>query len=131
MTAEIPKVLVVDDEADTRDFLCIALADQNFDVLEAQTGDECLSTVLNQSVDIVLLDAMLPDINGFRCCEILHDYLHENCPPVLIITGLSDESSVNRAFEAKQPISSQSQLIFQYCTIGSNEYCESVSYYVI
>jgi len=101
MASEKPKVLVVDDEADTRDFLCLALVSQDFEVLEAQTGFSCITTVMNEDVDIVLLDAMLPDVDGFECCEILHDRLQDSCPPVLIITGLSDETSVNRAFEAQ------------------------------
>lgn len=101
MTATIPKILVVDDDVDTRDYLCLSLAGQNFETLEAHTGQSCLSIAMNEAVDIVLLDAMLPDIDGFQCCEILHDRLQDNCPPVLIITGLSDETSVNRAFAAQ------------------------------
>jgi diguanylate cyclase (GGDEF)-like protein len=101
MTTTIPKILVVDDEADTRGMLCVSLESEEFDILEAKTGFSCISTVMSEAVDIILLDAMLPDIDGFKCCEILHERLQENCPPVLIITGLSDEESVNRAFEAQ------------------------------
>ena len=101
MTAVIPKVLVVDNDTITRDLLCSSLARQNFDVVVARTGLDCISTVLNEAVDIVLLDAVLPDVDGFRCCEILHERLQDACPPILMVTGLSDETSVNRAFEAK------------------------------
>lgn len=101
MTTTIPKILVVDDEADTRDMLCLSLASEEFDVLEAKTGFSCIATAVGEAVDIILLDAMLPDIDGFQCCEILHEQLKEDCPPVLIITGLSDEESVDRAFAAQ------------------------------
>ena len=97
----LPKILVVDDDADTRNLLVCALERQNFGVITAATGFEGLSTVMCETVDVVLLDALLPDIDGFECCRVMHRRLQQDCPPVLIVTGLSDESSVNKAFGAK------------------------------
>ncbi|MDB9524419.1 diguanylate cyclase [Oscillatoria sp. CS-180] len=101
MVQGFPTVLVVDDDNDSRSFLNIALQAGAFQVLEAATGMGGLSIVMNEVVDIVLLDAVLPDIDGFRCCEIMHQRLRDRCPPVLMITALSDEISVEKAFEAQ------------------------------
>lgn len=97
----LPQVLVIDDDQDTRNLLAFALEQQNFDVITAATGVEGIATVMDKTVSVVLLDALLPDINGFECCQIMHQQLQQDCPPVLMITGLSDESSVNQAFNAK------------------------------
>ena len=101
MTLDLPKILVVDDEADSRAVICASLSPHPFEVLEAPNGVGCISTVLNQKVDLVLLDVMLPDIDGFQCCEILHRRLQAACPPILMVTALDDEASIARAFAAQ------------------------------
>lgn len=92
-------LLVVDDDLVTRMMLTLTLKQHGYEVQEAESGSKCLEIVMNTTVDIVLLDAMLPDINGFQCCSMLHEHLQERCPPILMVTGLEDETSVNRAFE--------------------------------
>lgn len=95
------KLLVVDDDRVTRKMLSLTLRQQGYDVQEAESGSKCLEIAMTASVDIVLLDAMLPDITGFQCCSMLHEHLKERCPPILMVTGLEDETSVNRAFQVK------------------------------
>lgn len=98
MTATLATILVIDDDSDTRELLRYALEEESFEIVLAATGREGLAAAQGTAVDVILLDAMLPDISGFQCCEMLHEQLQDACPPVLMITSLSDKDSVNRAF---------------------------------
>lgn len=62
-------VLVVEDELSIRRFIAINLKRNNFKVLEASTGEEALNLLDNSSPDVVVLDIMLPGMNGFEVCE--------------------------------------------------------------
>lgn len=64
MTAGIPRVLVVDDEAPIRKFLRISLAAQGFDILEAGNGTDALRLIQSRTPDVGLLDLGLPDTDG-------------------------------------------------------------------
>lgn len=99
--ANEPTVLVVDDDADSRCLLEVALVSEGFHVVQADMGHQGLMKVMNEPVDIVLLDLMLPDISGIQCCSLMHERLGHSCPPVLMVTGLDDEASINQAFMAQ------------------------------
>lgn len=62
-------VLVVEDELPIRRFIAINLKRNNFKILEASTGEEALNLLDNSSPDVVVLDIMLPGIDGFEVCE--------------------------------------------------------------
>ncbi|WP_010245968.1 response regulator transcription factor [Acetivibrio cellulolyticus] len=69
------RILVVDDEKSIRSFIITNLKRNNFEVLEAGTGHEALRLVKFEKPDLVLLDIMLPDMDGFQVCkEISCDY---------------------------------------------------------
>jgi PleD family two-component response regulator len=93
-------VLIVDDEHNLRLMLCRAMEMEGYQVLEATTGDACLALCQQQIPDIILLDAVMLGLDGFACCKQLNQYLGDRCPPILMITALSDLESVNRAFDA-------------------------------
>ncbi len=92
------KLLIVDDDAATRAFLSLAMQRDGHQVVEARTGEECLAVAQQDYQDIVLLDAQMPIMDGFTCCAELKATLGDTCPPVIIITGLADKKSVDRAF---------------------------------
>lgn len=96
-------VLIVDDDADARELLEVALTAEGFQVSTASDGKNGLQLVLEKydSIDAVLLDLMMPGVDGIQCCKEMHDRLQENCPPVLMITGLDDDESVGLAFDAQ------------------------------
>ncbi|MEH2422210.1 MAG: PleD family two-component system response regulator [Nostoc sp.] len=92
-------VLIVDDEPFIRLILRHFLEREGYQIAEAQNGIEAI-TVFNQlHPDIVLLDAIMPDMDGFECCTQLQRFDYSKHTPVLMITGLEDEESVDRAFE--------------------------------
>lgn len=93
-----PLILVVDDESLFRQILCQAMQSEGYQVIEASEGQQCLFLCQQRMPNIILLDAMMPGMNGFDCCEALHTLFGDRCPPILMITGLYDQPSVDRAF---------------------------------
>ena len=65
------KILLIEDEEHIRKFVKISLKRAGFDVLEADTGELGIEIVSKESPDIVILDIMLPGINGYEVCEFL------------------------------------------------------------
>lgn len=97
---EPPQILVVDDERTLRLVLKHAMQKEAYRVIEASDGAECLELCQQQLPDLILMDAIMPVINGFDCCAELHRQFGDRCPPVLMITALDDQDSVDRAFES-------------------------------
>lgn len=71
------KVLVVEDEDSIRKFIKINLEREGFDVLEAGTGEDGLEIADNNDIDIVILDLMLPGIDGYEVCKRLREKSEE------------------------------------------------------
>lgn len=94
-----PKILIVDDEKTIRLILRRVMQKDGYEVIEANNGEECLEICQKQLADIVLLDAMMPEMDGFTCCAELKKQLGEDSPPVLMITVLDDQASVDLAFQ--------------------------------
>ncbi|WP_261559225.1 response regulator transcription factor [Frankia tisae] len=69
--AEAPRVLVVDDEPNIVDLLRMALRFHGFDVLTAATGRAALELAVQARPDLMILDVMLPDVDGFEVCRTL------------------------------------------------------------
>ncbi|MGL5378709.1 response regulator transcription factor [Clostridium sp.] len=67
------KILLVEDEASIRGFLKINLQRNNFDVIEAETGEEGINKAIIEKPDVVILDVMLPGIDGFEVCRKLRE----------------------------------------------------------
>ncbi|MBD2604346.1 diguanylate cyclase [Scytonema hofmannii FACHB-248] len=95
-----PLVLVVDDERALRLLLHRAMEKEGYRVTEACNGQHCLDICQEHLPDLILLDAMMPGLDGFSCCTQMQTLLGDNCPPILMITALDDQQSVNRALEA-------------------------------
>ncbi|MBG1268065.1 response regulator [Nostoc sp. WHI] len=91
-------VLIVDDELFTRLILRNFLEREGYQIVEAQNGREALTLFNQLHPDIVLLDAVMSDMDGFECCTQLQTLDSHKHTPVLMITGLEDQESVDRAF---------------------------------
>jgi two-component system KDP operon response regulator KdpE len=83
------KVLVVDDEDAIRRFLRVTLTSQSYTVIEAATGQEALSVVVEQKPDIVILDLGLPDIDGVEVTRLLREWTQI---PIIILSVKSAEA---------------------------------------
>lgn len=73
MNEEIKKVLVVEDESSIRKFITINLNRNGFEVLEAENGEIALEMLKNCAAEIVILDVMLPGIDGFEVCQRIRE----------------------------------------------------------
>lgn len=95
-----PLILVVDDDRFTRIMLRQIMEQEGYKVEEVKDGQQCLAVYESLKPDMVLLDAMMPVMDGFTCCSKLQALSESDGVPVLMITGLNDQASVDWAFEA-------------------------------
>ncbi|MBD2153416.1 PleD family two-component system response regulator [Leptolyngbya sp. FACHB-16] len=96
---EPPLILLADDDRLTRTILCEALQKEGYRVAEVSDGQACLEAYKAVRPNLVLLDAMMPVMNGFDCCTRLLTLPGSHHTPILMITGLDDQTSVDWAFQ--------------------------------
>ncbi len=96
---EKPRVLLVDDDEVNLLLTSIALRERGFTIFEACSGEEALKTVSEWLPDVVVLDAVMPGLDGFCTCQELRQMPGYESIPVLMLTGLDDEASITRAYE--------------------------------
>lgn len=99
-TAEAPLILVVEDNPVEQALVSRILRNAQFRVVAVDCGSAVLELVLKHNPDLVLLDALLPDIDGFDVCRLLRDHPRSCFTPVVMLTGLDDVNSIDRAYEA-------------------------------
>lgn len=92
-------VLVVDDHPDTLQLLIDALEDAGVTVLIATDGKRALEQIQHLLPDLILLDAVMPGMDGFETCRALKSGLAANVP-VIFMTGLEDTEHIVRGLEA-------------------------------
>lgn len=81
------KILVVDDEADIRNFLSAALIEADFEVITAENGDVALEKIKRQIPDLISLDLVMPHKSGAKLYHELSKHKEWSKIPVLIVTG--------------------------------------------
>ena len=85
------KILLVDDEQDIIDSLKFVLETSGFECYSADNGEDGLNLARQISPDLILLDVMMPKINGFKICRLLkYDNKYKNIP-ILMLTARSQE----------------------------------------
>ena len=97
---ETPVLLVVDDDSVMRLMLRRALERDGYRVVEAADGQTAMAEFVKHQPDMVLLDAVMPGMDGFEVCQWLQEQPDGERCPCLLITGLNDDASVDRAFAA-------------------------------
>lgn len=99
-TKEQPKVLLVDDDEVNLLLTSIALRERGFAITEASSGEAALQIITDWLPDVVVLDAVMPGLDGFATCRELRHLPGYESVPVLMLTGLDDDASITRAYEA-------------------------------
>ena len=120
-----PLILIADDDNIMRKMICNRMKKEGYRVIETGNGEECLNAYKKEFPDLILLDVMMPVMDGFTCCKILSQMILDDQRrrqsnllrntasltqsdeilasiehiPILMVTGLDDKESVNRAFE--------------------------------
>jgi CheY-like chemotaxis protein len=86
----VTRVLIVDDERQNRDLLEIMLALEGFELATAASGEEALRTVARQPPDLILLDVMMPGLDGYEVTAAIKKNAATRHIPVILITGLDE-----------------------------------------
>ena len=97
--AHQPRVLLVDDDEVNLLLTSIALRERGFSITEASSGEQALRIIPECMPDVVVLDAVMPGLDGFATCMELRQLPGYESIPVLMLTGLDDEASITRAYE--------------------------------
>ena len=100
LALEQPRILVVDDHPASRMTAVALLAFEGYDVIEAESGAAALAQVLETNPDLILLDVMMPGIDGYEVCRRLKNDEHTRLTPVVFITALDDRRARLRGIEA-------------------------------
>lgn len=92
-------VLIVDDVVDNIQIVMNILREENYNLTFALSGEEALTLVDTNQFDIILLDIMMPNIDGFTVCERLRKMPKYANVPIVFLTAKVDIDSISRAFE--------------------------------
>ncbi|BAZ52384.1 response regulator receiver modulated metal dependent phosphohydrolase [Nostoc sp. NIES-4103] len=95
----LPKVLVVDDHTASRMTAVALLSMEGYEVIEADCGSTAVELVTQKQPDLILLDVMMPGMDGFEVCQLLKQEEHTRLIPVIFITALNDRRSRIRGIE--------------------------------
>ncbi len=91
-----PRILVVDDEPRIIHFIRLNLEHDGFEVFEAASGDKALEQLRDRLPDLVLLDVMMPDLDGFETLRLMREI---SSVPVIMLTARGDEDDRVRGLE--------------------------------
>ena len=95
MEAKDVKILVVDDEADIRKIVRLLLQKKGFSVVEAANGQAALNIVGEQTVDLIIMDIMMPKMSGVEACAEIRKI---STAPILFLTAKSLDSDKEKAY---------------------------------
>ncbi len=90
-------ILVVDDTISNLDILGELLKD--YDVIDATNGQEALEIIEREPVNLILLDIMMPNMDGFEVCKILQSNNETKDIPIIFLTAKTDEDSIEEAYD--------------------------------
>src|SRR5712692_1906867 len=94
------RVLVVDDNPQNVLLIRGQLEREGYVVDSALTGQEGLDSALAQPPDLILLDIMMPGLNGYQVCQLLRENEATRAVPVIVLTSLSEKSDKMQAYES-------------------------------
>jgi diguanylate cyclase (GGDEF)-like protein len=95
---ESPVILIAEDDESQSDLVSRFLRKNGYEVVAAQNGKEAVKLFLEREPDLVLLDAKMPEMDGFHACEMIRTMPGGWRAPIVMVTALSDDASVDNAF---------------------------------
>jgi two-component system cell cycle response regulator len=99
MTNNRSKVLIVDDDSVVRKLVMDMLNNWGYEGIEASNGEEALRRVMVDKPDLILLDLIMPDINGFDVCRKLRTEMNVLGTPIIILTARCERDGILKGFE--------------------------------
>ena len=92
----MPKVVVVDDDANIRELVRLYLEDEGYEIIQKSNGEEALEYVENHVVDLVIMDIMMPKMDGWDLCANLREFGEM---PILMITAKGEATDRIKGFK--------------------------------
>ncbi|MDI6758875.1 MAG: response regulator [Candidatus Omnitrophota bacterium] len=88
------KILMVEDEAQLVEMVQMRLGVNNYEVLTAYNGEEALEKARKEKPDLILLDLMLPKMDGYKVCSLLKNDPRYNKIPIIMLTARAQEEEI-------------------------------------
>src|SRR5690242_1570736 len=93
----MPTVLIVDDDARCREPVARMLRTDGYDVVRVANGKEALEALVEQRIDLILLDQLMPEMDGIEFLQKLRENQSFGELPVIMVSGLNDGTTIDRA----------------------------------
>ncbi|HPZ07998.1 MAG TPA: response regulator [Candidatus Eremiobacteraeota bacterium] len=93
------KIMVVDDDMTSRDLVTNYLKKEGYEVIQAENGKKCLELLKRFTPDLLLLDVMMPEMNGFDVCKVLRQDEKTFHLPIVMLTALSEKMDRVKSIE--------------------------------
>lgn len=93
------RLLVADDDRDVTDTLCKILSRAGYEVTVAYDGQEALEKVATDNPDIILLDLMMPKLNGFEVLKEIRTRFQDRWRPVIIISAQTELDTIKKCYD--------------------------------
>ena len=93
------KIMLVDDEPDIRLIERIILEKNGYEIIETESGEDCLETIKTEKPDIILLDIMMPGINGWETAKQIKESDDTKDIPVIMVTVKGSEEDMTKSFQ--------------------------------
>ncbi|MEO1442679.1 MAG: response regulator, partial [Chloroflexota bacterium] len=100
MTANAARVLVVDDEEANRDILATIVQALGYDAAQAEDGEVALGMVESEDFDLILLDVMMPQVNGIDALKQIREKKDRQQLPIILITAMSAVDAMVNGLES-------------------------------
>ncbi len=100
MQTDVERILIADDDRSMRVALQNVLVSDGYEIESVSDGVEAVKRCEQSMPGLILLDAMMPNLNGFDACKKIRMLNNGKHVPILIVTALDDESSIEKAFES-------------------------------
>src|SRR5678810_726357 len=99
MQAKARKILIADDEPDILEIVSFNLQGEGYEVFTAKNGDEAIDEAKKNHPDLIILDVMMPRMNGFEVCNILRLQPEFKDTLIIFLTALNDETTEIKGLE--------------------------------
>lgn len=94
----VVKILIVDDDPHIRKLVGVILSEEGFSILEAQDGKEALTLIESEKLSLIILDIMLPNMDGWELCETIRTYYSDSLP-ILMLTAKGETAQKVKGFD--------------------------------
>ncbi|MDO8661749.1 MAG: response regulator [Candidatus Omnitrophota bacterium] len=93
------KIFVADNQEDVLSMLSDFLTSKGYEVMGSKDPKELIKSIKHFQPDLILLDLLMPDLDGFEICRILNNDPESQATPIIIMSGLSDLVDIKRAYK--------------------------------